>query len=196
MDALDLITATLFGAACGAAVRALWLAVTTPGGSLGRANHTAEWATAALLLTGCAVYVWTVWDGAPPQHPGGAGPGAPWWQLASVAGVVALAATVVAAVPKFRRVARILRRRHQQAFMGDRHMEALCARHDVVRERFGAYLLADPVAAHADRLAAVLAEAADLRPEAPSTYAARAAYTRAVTAAEDAWRDVRHQDEP
>ncbi|MFF1795600.1 hypothetical protein ACFVXQ_15500 [Kitasatospora sp. NPDC058263] len=90
-------------------------------------------------------------------------------------------------------------RRRRGLPTGDGDLAALAARHDRVRERYGALLTLD----RAGRLAVApgalveltdaLTRAADLRPGAEGAYTARSAYARAIGELESAWAAIAAQ---
>ncbi|WP_327072069.1 hypothetical protein [Kitasatospora sp. NBC_01302] len=196
MHAADTIAGVLLGAGALAFSRAALLAVAGPHPSSGRPRRTELWAGAGLVAVGCGVYVRVVWVGRPPLHPAGITTGAPWWQVATLAvSVPAVVGTLLLAAVAGRVATRALRRRGRRP-IADADMSALTARHDAIRERYGALLSTagphqlDQVGDQVEELTAALTEAADLRSGADTTFAQRSAYARAVGEAEAAWQPL------
>lgn len=188
----DVVSGALFGAAAAALARAAWQA------SRRRArSRTAEWGAVGLVLAGCAAYVRDAFGGPRPTHPFGDAPGAPWWQVATVAAVVFAVAAAAGCTRLLARGVRALRRlrRRRRVLADNAHVAALCDRHDAIRELYGAALLAsvaDELAEpeDVDQLAAALHRAGDLRPTAGDDYAAGSRYARAVGELEAAWQPL------
>lgn len=193
MELVDVLSGALLGAGAASLARAAWQATAgAPREFDGRQARAAEWGAIGLVLVGSGMYVREAFGGSPPAHPLGISPGAPWWQIAAVAGgVLATAATGVLAHFTIRML-RAVRRRRRRELSGSAHLAALHARHDVVREQYGTVLLADPyrldpISEHADRVTAALHQAADLRDEAATSYAACSQYARTLGELEAIW---------
>ncbi|WP_335983198.1 hypothetical protein [Streptomyces sp. CA2R106] len=193
MQPVDVVSGALLGAAAAALARAVWQA------NRRRArSRTAEWGAVGLVLAGCAAYVHDAFGGPRPTHPFGDAPGAPWWQVATVAAVVFAAVVFAAGCTRLvARGVRVLRRfsRRRRVLAGNAHVAALRERHDAIRELYGAALLAGIADELADReqvdqLAAALHQAGDLRETAGDDYAAGSRYARAIGELEAAWQPL------
>lgn len=140
VDTGDLISGALLGAAAAAAARGAWRATYgAPSRYSGRISRAPEWIGSALVLAGSGLYVRAVRQGPPP------GPvhASPWWPVAAAGGAVLLAVAAAAGIAWALRSVRI-HRPHAPLPTVDGDLAALAARHDAVRERYGALLTIDP----------------------------------------------------
>lgn len=194
MPISDVISGALLGAAAAAGARGIWRATAgAPSQHSGRISRAPEWLGSALVLAGCGFYVRAMWEVPPgPAHRSG------WWSVAAAGGAVLLAIAAAAGIAWALRSVRLHRPRAPLP-TEDGDLAALTARHDAVRERYGALLTLD-LAGRLDadpedlaELTRALTRAADLTTGVESAYTARSAYARSVGELEAAWLAIAAQ---
>ncbi|MFJ2193096.1 hypothetical protein ACIOJE_35005 [Kitasatospora sp. NPDC087861] len=189
MIAGEALSGALLSAAAATAVYGIRQAAVGP--PPGRVSRAPEWLSSALILTGAGLFTHAVLRPADVGHEAFMD----WWALLGP-GVAML--TALAVIATARGSVRRLRGRRRVPSLPDGDLASLGARHDRVRERYGALLTVDrfsrataePTGPLRLALAQALVVAGERRADGSGSYAARSAYARAVGELESAWLAV------